>query len=72
MRNKWIAIVLALLVGGFGVHKFYLGRPITGTLYLLFCWTPVPLILSFLDFLFLLAISTESFDVLFNGHEYSG
>jgi TM2 domain-containing membrane protein YozV len=40
-RNKNIAGILALLLGGLGVHKFYHGHPVIGTCYILFmlgCW----------------------------------
>lgn len=40
-RNKWIATALALFLGGFGAHKYYLGRPWAGSLRLalyLGCW----------------------------------
>ncbi len=29
-KNKWIAALLALTFGGFGVHKFYLGKNTAG------------------------------------------
>jgi len=48
--NKTLYCVLALLLGGIGVHKFYAGKIGTGLLFILFCWTYIPLILSFIDF----------------------
>lgn len=49
-KNKWIAAVLALVLGGLGVHKFYLGRQKEGVIMLL-CFFPgmfliVPAIVS--------------------------
>lgn len=48
-RNRRLAIVLALagaLTPGplplSGLHKFYLGQPVWGVLYLLFSWTQIP------------------------------
>lgn len=41
-KSKVSAGVLALLLGGLGVHKFYLGQAGMGILYLLFCWTFIP------------------------------
>jgi len=35
-KKKWVAVVLALLFGGIGVHKFYLDRPLIGIVYVLF------------------------------------
>ncbi len=48
-----IAMLLALFLGGFGAHKFYLGKNISGILYLLFCWTLVPVVFSVIDLFFI-------------------
>lgn len=48
--NKVLYCVLAILLGGIGVHKFYAGKIGTGILFLLFCWTWIPLIISLFDF----------------------
>lgn len=45
-RSKGTAIMLAALLGGVGVHRFYLNRPGSGLLYLLFCWTLIPTLLG--------------------------
>jgi TM2 domain-containing membrane protein YozV len=50
-RDKWIAAVLAFFLGGFGVHKFYLGKTAQGILYLLFFWTIIPGIIAFIEFI---------------------
>lgn len=34
MKNKWVAFVLCLLLGGFGAHKFYEGKFGMGILYI--------------------------------------
>ena len=49
--NKIAYLVLALLLGGIGIHKFYAGYRIAGVVYLLFCWTGIPPILSLIDFI---------------------
>lgn len=46
MKSKNTAGILALFLGGLGAHKFYLDRPGTGIIYLLFCWTFIPAILG--------------------------
>lgn len=43
--------VLALLLGGLGVHKFYAGHVGLGILYLLFCWTGVPAVIALVEFI---------------------
>lgn len=60
-HNKVTAGLLALFLGGLGIHKFYLGQGGQGILYLLFCWTYVPLILSFIEGIIILTMSDESF-----------
>ena len=41
-KNKTLAIVLALFLGHFGAHYFYLERPVKGLLMFLFMWTLIP------------------------------
>jgi hypothetical protein len=41
-RNRIAAAVFAILLGGLGIHKFYLGRIWQGILYVVFCWTSFP------------------------------
>ncbi len=47
-KDKVVAGVLALFLGGLGVHRFYLGQW-WGIFYLLFCWTLIPSIVSFIE-----------------------
>ena len=49
--NKGIYLVLCLLGGGAGLHKFYSGKWIQGLLYLAFCWTGIPVVLALFDLL---------------------
>ena len=49
--SKGIYIALCLFLGGIGIHKFYAGKWFQGLLYLGFCWTGVPVILSLIDLL---------------------
>lgn len=48
-KNPTTAVILALLLGGLGAHKFYLGQTGMGILYLLFCWTYIPSIVAFIE-----------------------
>lgn len=34
MRNKWVAVLLCLFLGGLGIHKFYEGKVGMGILYI--------------------------------------
>jgi len=66
MKNKIVAALLAIFFGGIGVHKFYLGQLGAGIVYLLFCWTGIPLIILCFEFLILLLMSDRDFDAKFN------
>ena len=52
-KDEIVGLLFALLLGGFGIHKFYLGRNTAGVLYLLFFWTGIPHILGFIDCFFM-------------------
>ncbi|HUA97256.1 MAG TPA: NINE protein [Terracidiphilus sp.] len=52
-RDEIVGILLALFLGGFGIHHFYLRRTGLGVLYLCFFWTPIPWILGFIECFFM-------------------
>jgi TM2 domain-containing membrane protein YozV len=60
-HNKTTAALLAIFLGVFGAHKFYLGKNIQGFLYLIFFWTLVPALLGFIEGLNYLSYSREEF-----------
>lgn len=60
-KSRIAAALLAFFLGGFGVHKFYLGRVAAGILYLLFCWTFIPAIIAFVEFIVYLTMTDEAF-----------
>lgn len=60
-KSRIAAALLAFFLGGFGVHKFYLGKIGQGFLYLIFCWTFIPAIIAFIEFIIYLCESDESF-----------
>ncbi|MBS6274924.1 MAG: TM2 domain-containing protein [Actinomycetaceae bacterium] len=47
--SKVAYVVLALLLGGVGAHKFYSGHISAALVYLIFFWTSVPAILALID-----------------------
>jgi TM2 domain-containing membrane protein YozV/ribosomal protein L40E len=66
-RNKFVAAVISLFLGGLGLHKFYLGKTGQGIMYLLFCWTFIPAIIAFVEAIRFLLMSDEAF-----AKEYGG
>ena len=61
MKNKTVSILLALFLGGLGLHHFYLGHWGRGILYLLFCWTGVPAVLGVIDAIYYLVAGGKDF-----------
>lgn len=49
--DKVVYCLLAFFLGSIGVHKFYAGKIAAGVLYLLFCWTFIPAIIAFIEFI---------------------
>ncbi len=49
--NKVVYCLLAFFLGGIGIHKFYAGKIAAGILCLLFCWTFIPGIIAFIEFI---------------------
>lgn len=60
-KNKTVYLLLALFLGGLGFHKFYMGKIGTGILYLIFCITCIPSIISFFEFLIALFKPTDEY-----------
>lgn len=69
MRNKYIAALLAIFLGLFGIHKFYLGQKTAGIIYLIFFWTGIPEILGIIEGIIYLFTSEESFNKKYNHSE---
>ncbi|MEZ4462909.1 MAG: TM2 domain-containing protein [bacterium] len=68
MKDKTTAFLLAWFLGGFGIHKFYLGENGAGLLYLLFCWTLIPSFIAFFEGIVYLTTSTANFNAQYNNH----
>jgi len=60
-RSRIVAAVLAIFLGGLGLHKFYNGRIVQGIVYLLFCWTFIPAIVGFIEGVWYLTMSDAAF-----------
>jgi TM2 domain-containing membrane protein YozV len=60
-KSRSVAVLLAMLLGGIGIHKFYLNSPGWGVIYMLFCWTFIPAIIGFLEGITYLSLSEQDF-----------
>jgi TM2 domain-containing membrane protein YozV len=61
-KSKIAAGLFAILLGGLGIHKFYLGRIGWGIVYILFCWTFIPAIAGLIEGILYLTASDEEFE----------
>jgi TM2 domain-containing membrane protein YozV len=48
-KSKLAASLIAIFLGGLGIHKFYLGDTMMGVVYLLFFWTLIPAIIGLIE-----------------------
>ena len=55
------AALLAIFLGGFGAHKFYLGQIKYGIFYLLFIWTLIPVLLGIIEGVRLFQLPEDQF-----------
>ena len=53
--------ILAILLGGLGVHKFYQGNTRNGVLYLCFFWTAIPSLLGLIEGILILIADEEEY-----------
>jgi len=52
-KDEVVGILLAIFLGGFGIHQFYLGRNTAGIIYLLLSWTGIPTIFGWVEAFFM-------------------
>lgn len=57
--NKYLYIFLAFFLGYMGAHKFYARKFKLGILYLLFFWTYIPMVISWIELVIAIGINTD-------------
>jgi len=72
MKHKPFAILMAVFLGGLGIHRFYIGQKKKGWWYLAFSWTLVPTVISWFDAILFNSMDYSEFNRRYNlGHELS-
>lgn len=67
LKDQTRAVLFAALLGDFGMHRFYLGQPLLGVLYLLLCWTGIPGVLASIEAYRYAFMSAEHWAERYNG-----
>lgn len=65
-KSKMTAALLAIFLGSFGLHKFYLGQVVWGLLYLFLFWSSISMILGFIEGIYYLTMSDKDFSAKYS------
>jgi TM2 domain-containing membrane protein YozV len=65
-KSKVVAGMLALFLGGLGIHRFYLGQW-WGLFYLLLCWTFVPAIIALVEGIVFFCTNDDAWNAKYGG-----
>ncbi|MBI3897598.1 MAG: pilin [Gammaproteobacteria bacterium] len=58
--SKVALLLITFFFGGWGLHKFYLRKPVQGVFYVLFCWTFIPGLIALVEFIVYACTSEEA------------
>ena len=58
--KKVTYVLLALFLGGLGIHNFYAGKTGLGILYLVFCWTFIPAVAALIQAIIALCKNSDA------------
>lgn len=59
--SKVAYVLLALFLGGLGIHNFYAGKVGLGALYLVFCWTFIPAIAALVQAIIAICKTSDAY-----------
>jgi TM2 domain-containing membrane protein YozV len=66
-KDKMVAALLGIFLGGFGVHQFYLGSMVTGVIELVLVLAcGLSFVLGLIEGIMILLMSQEEFDARYN------
>lgn len=66
MKKRKTVIALALFLGVFGAHRFYLRQKFKALLCLLFCWSLIPAFFGLCDAIFFFFMNDDDFNYRYN------
>jgi len=52
-KDSAVGVLLAVFLGSFGAHRFYLGQNGIAIIYILFCWTFIPHLVALIEAFFM-------------------
>lgn len=70
-KSQSVAALLAAFLGGLGIHRFYLGKTVSGILYFIFSWTGIPAIIAFFEIFSIAFMSQENWAKKYNNGQLS-
>jgi TM2 domain-containing membrane protein YozV len=62
ISRRIAATLFAILLGTFGIHKFYLGKVGMGILYIILFWTGIPTLVGIIEGIIYLTKSDDAFE----------
>ena len=67
VKSQTVAWLWCLFLGGFGAHRFYLGKIFTAILYLILCWTGIPAMLACIELCIIAFTNPQNWAQKYNG-----
>lgn len=65
MKNRILAVLLAIFFGSLGIENFYLNQPVRGIFSILFSWTGIPGLIGLIKGIYWLFISDVKFNYIY-------
>ena len=66
IKSQTVAVLLTAFLGGLGMHRFYLGKPVSGIFYFLFSWTGLPSVIAVFEVYYITFMSQEAWARKYN------
>lgn len=67
--DRWTAIAFAFILGGLGIHRFYLRQWPLAIIYLILCWTLIPSLIAVVEGTIWIIQGENKFNEKYNGYK---